>query len=439
VKALVIGVGIAGTASLRLLRAQGAEVTVADDERAPLPRLPAAIDVVVPSPGVPPSHHLLAQARRRRIAVWSEIELAARSWTGRTVAVTGTNGKSSVVTIVADSLSRSGIRARAAGNIGAPLGAAVLEEPSSTVLVVEVSSFQLQYCLTFAPHVSAVLNVTLDHLDWHGTSSRYRAAKARIFAAQGPEAWAVVNSGDPGARALSARVSAQLCRYRRARPAPGGLGVEEGSIVADDAAPGGGGRLARLDELGLGSPHQIDNALAVLAIVRAVDPRATAAAREAISSFPGLPHLSSVVKTVRGVTFVDDSKATNPSAAGASLLGHASVILIAGGRSKGLPFREMADAARARVRAVIGIGEAGPELLDLFGEQGIVGEKAETMSDAVRRAASFARAGDTVLLAPGCASFDMFSGQAARGDAFVAAVRELDVASVALRSGVVRR
>lgn len=423
-RALVIGIGTAGTSCAALLRAQGADVVVADDVAAPLDRLPE-VDVVVPSPGVPPRHRLLRQAAARQTPIWSELELASRAWEGPMVAVTATNGKGSVVAMVTDALSRAGTKARAVGNIGDPMAAAVREEPASTVLVVEASSFQLYYCHTFAPDAAAVLNATVDHLDWHPSARAYRSAKGKIFDAQPDGAWAVVNVADPGARALGRRAPGRLCRYRQGRPLPGGIGVSGGFLVADDAAPGGGGRLLEAARLGDKPVHHLDNSMAVFALVRAVAPEATEAAAQAVVAFEGVPHMAQTVAEVAGVTFVDDSKATNPSSAAASIRAHPSVVLVAGGRNKGLPLEAMAVEA-ARVRAVVGIGESGPEVVRLFESVGVPGEKADGMDDAVGRAFAAASPGDIVLLAPGCASWDMFSGQAARGEAFVAAVRRLE-------------
>jgi UDP-N-acetylmuramoylalanine--D-glutamate ligase len=424
-RALVIGMGVSASASTRLLEHQGASVIVVDDELAPLRRMPPEVDVVVPSPGVPPQHHLLRQAARSGLPIWSDIELAARWWAGRTVAVTGTNGKGSVVTMVTSALQRAGVAARAVGNIGDPMGAAVLEEPTSTVLVVEASSFQLHFCDNFSPDAAAVLNVTADHLDWHRSLRAYRRAKGMILSALRPGGWAVVNAGDRGSAALAWKAPPALCRYRRSRPLRAGLGIAGGWIVAADEAPGGGGALLALSALGGRPPHHLDNAMAVLSLVRSIEPKATDAAVESIAAFRGLPHLRQCVAQVGGVSFVDDSKATNPSAAAASLGGGEPIVLICGGRNKGLSFELMVEAGREGVQAVVGIGEAGPELVGLFGAAGVPGEVALDMTAAVRAAAGYARPGDVVLLAPGCSSFDMFSGQAARGEAFVAAAEKL--------------
>lgn len=424
-KALVLGIGADGLGSKRLLEREGAEVVIADDATAPLDTLPRDVELVVPRPGVTPRHPLLMQARRRGVPVWSEIEVAARAWTGRTVAVTGTNGKGSVVTMVTDALRRAGVPARAVGNIGDPMGSAVLEEPPTTTLVVEVSSFQLYYCHAFAPDAAAVLNAVADHLDWHESVAGYRRAKGRILRAQRRDAWAVVNAGDRGASALGRSAKARLCRYRQGRPLAAGLGLRGEWILAGEGAPGGGGEIARTRDLGLTLPHEVDNAMAVFALVRAIDPEAAAASVEAIRGFAGLPHMRQVVGEVGGVQFVDDSKATNPSAAAASVLGFQSVVLIAGGRSKGLSLAPMAEKARGRVRLVVAIGEAASEVVRVFEGEGIPCERAADMEDAVRRASRRACGGDTVLLAPGCASLDMFPGQAARGEAFAAAVSRL--------------
>jgi UDP-N-acetylmuramoylalanine--D-glutamate ligase len=341
------------------------------------------------------------------------------------VAVTGTNGKGSVVSMVTDAFLRAGRRARAVGNIGDPIGSAVLEEDPGTLLVVEASSFQLYYCHTFAPIAAAIVNATADHLDWHPTVRHYRRAKGRIFRAQRPTDWAIVNQGDVGAAALGRTARAQVCRFRRGRPLPAGIGLEADWIAVAARGPGGPGRIFDVAAGGLNAPHQVDNAMAVLALVRAVDASVTDAAGDAIRGFAGLPHLHQTVATLNGVRFVDDSKATNPDAAAAAIRSHAAIVLIAGGRAKGLDLAPMVEAGVGRVRCVIGIGEAGPDMLAAFAQAGVVGEKAVDLDGAVRRAAAIATPGTTVLLAPGCASYDMFASQAERGDAFVASVRAL--------------
>lgn len=415
-KVLVIGLGATGDAVVRRLLNEGAHVLVADDAPRTTPDgvemldpgsdLPA-VDLVVPSPGVPPRHPLLDAALRAGIPVRPEIELAAERMAAKLVAITGTNGKSTVTTLIAEMLGASGITALAAGNLGTPLLDVV--DSGAAVLVAEVSSFQLAFTTTFAPDVSVLLNLAEDHLDWHGGFAAYSAAKTKVFAAQRRDAVLVAGLDDPVIAALVRDAPGRVVGFGRD---PHGFHVDNGWLV-DNA----GERLVAATDL----PEHLDpmNALAAAAAALAAGASRGGIA-EAAREFAGLPHRGSLVGEAGGVRFVDDSKATNPHAALRAIDRYPSVVLIAGGRNKALDLGVLRSRVD-RVRAVVAIGEAADEVDAAFaGARRVV--RANSMDRAVALAIDLAESGDTVLLAPACTSLDQFADYGARGDAFVAAV-----------------
>jgi UDP-N-acetylmuramoylalanine--D-glutamate ligase len=432
-RVLVLGLGISGQSAARFCARRGARVLAADERPAAaiegLAALPSQVeqrigvpfpdagdfDLVVPSPGVPRERY----ARRARRA-WGDLELAFRALEAPIVAITGTNGKSTTTLLVEAMLRAAGLRARAAGNLGIPALALVGEPLDFAVL--EVSSFQLEAVEDFRPRVAVVLNVTPDHLDRHGSFESYLAAKARLLAQQGPEDTAVLNFDDPAVRGLAEHTRARVAPFRTQGRLDHGAYYDDGCIVL--AEPGGGSERYPLSSLRLQGVHNRENAVAALAAVVA----AGAPARAAISAFArfeGLPHRMQTVARVRGVEWVNDSKATNPGAAVRSLRSYRTpVVWIAGGRDKGLDFHDLADAAQGRVRAAVLIGEAAGKLEAALGGRVAVHE-AGTLARAVELAAQLAQPGDVVLLAPACASFDQFRDYEDRGEQFRAAVAAL--------------
>jgi UDP-N-acetylmuramoylalanine--D-glutamate ligase len=437
-RALVVGLGISGRAVTRalLVRRDFDEVVVVDDKptegilaaavelgvelvEAPddstLGGLVACVDLVVLSPGVAFDHPVIALAAARGVPVCGELELASR-WTDRPlVAVTGTNGKTTVTTLVTDMLIASGVRAIAAGNIGPALSDAVATD--AEVFVVEASSFQLRLTETFRPAVALWLNAAPDHLDIHRTFGDYVAAKARIWSNQRDGDTAVANAEDPvvlDAALRSHPAPAEVATFGHQR---GDYRVRSGALSTP-----AGERLVTLEELGRVLPHDIANALAASAAAIPAG-ASVAGVRDALRRFPTLPHRLTLVGEAGGVQWYDDSKATNPHAALAAIDGFESVVLIAGGQNKGLDLTALAGSAD-RVRAVVAIGDAAAEVEAAFRSVRPVA-LARSMRDAVSRAAEFARAGDAVLLSPACASFDWYENYGARGDDFAAAVREL--------------
>ncbi len=430
--AVVVGLGVTGRAVTRLLRGEGWRVTVVEDRPdgataqavsdlgASLGTVAdvAGADVVVPSPGVGPAHPVHAAAAAARVTVVSEIELAWRAAVeaGRVlVAVTGTNGKTTVTTLVASMLVESGRTAVAAGNIGLPLVEAVGRDVD--VVVAEVSSFQLQYVDGFRPSVAVWLNMAEDHLDWHPDMDHYAGAKARIWANQGGDDVAVANADDATVAKAAASAPGRIVTF--------GLGQGDYRVVDGALCTPDGQRILSTAELPRALPHDLANALAATAAATAAGADLDGC-RVALAGFTGLPHRLELVGEVDGVRYYDDSKATTPSSVLAALRSFDSVVLIAGGRNKGLDLSVLAAEAD-RVRAVVAIGEAAPDVEAAF-RGAAPASTAPTMAAAVEEARRAARPGDAVVLSPGCASFDWYGSYAERGEDFARAVRQHVVA-----------
>ena len=428
--ALVVGLGRSGSAVARHLRDRGGHIMVVDDapgeavranaaalrvevvagpDEQTLARLVGDVDVVVPSPGVPQHHPVFRLAAAAGVPVRSEVELASRWSRRRMVAVTGTNGKTTVTALITEMLAASGVRAIAGGNIGLPLSDAVRRDVA--VVVAEVSSFQLLWTDTFHPTVAVWLNVAEDHLDWHHDMASYVAAKARVWANQGKGDVAVANADDPVVMEQVAGVRSHVETF--------GLAHEAHWRVVDGFLRGPSTALLPVAELRRRLPHDLSNALAAAAAALAAG-ATPEGIRTTLRTFDGLPHRMTLVAEVGGVRWYDDSKATNPHAALAALSGFGSVVLLAGGRNKGLDLGVLRRGGD-RVRAVVAMGEAASEVEEAFAGLRPV-TRAADMDDAVRAAAAAAQAGDVVLLAPGCASFDRYGSYAERGADFARAV-----------------
>jgi UDP-N-acetylmuramoylalanine--D-glutamate ligase len=432
-KVLVLGLGTTGRSAANFCIARGASVLAADeraeDQLSGLESLdsrvdrafgkafpdPRDFDLVVPSPGVAPERY-----RDRAQRIWGDIELAYRSITAPIIAVTGTNGKSTTVRLLEELLCAAGARARAAGNLGIPALELVGEPLDFAVL--EISSFQLEAVETFRPAVAAVLNITPDHLDRHGSFDAYASAKGRLLANQRDTDTAVLNLDDPAVAALAENASARVFPFRTQGVVSPGAFLDAGSVVLCEkgAAP----IRISLDAMQLTGLHNRENVVAALAVVQAagVDP---VRAADALASFANLPHRNELVGQVGGVRYIDDSKATNPGAAIRSLAEFSeNLVWIAGGRDKALAFGELADTAVKRVRAAVLIGESAKKL-----EAALAGRvdvcAAASLEEAVQRASQLAQPGDVVLLSPACASQDQFRDFQERGERFRAAVDEL--------------
>jgi UDP-N-acetylmuramoylalanine--D-glutamate ligase len=452
-RVLVLGLGVTGDAVVRHRVAAGDDVTVVEDapgDNAYRDRVAASVavgaevverpdrdrlldlvrnrELVVPSPGVNERHPAITAARQAGVALRAEIDLAAELAVARgksLVAVTGTNGKTTVTTLIASMLNESGVPAVAAGNIGLALIDAV--DGDAAVLVAEVSSFQLAFTTAaFRPPVAVLLNVAPDHLDWHGSFERYAAAKARVFAHQRHDDVLVFNADDEVTARLAADAPSRHIAFTTADHADAFR--MDGSTLVDAT----GERLAEIDDVPLTAPHDRANALAAAAAAVSAGATHDGIAR-ALTDYPRLPHRVARVGNAGGVQYYDDSKATNPHATLSAVSGFerlgGEVVLVAGGRNKGLDLSVLRQLA-PHLRAVVAIGEAAGDVEGAFaGTVPVV--RAGSMSDAVTAAARRAQPGDVVLLSPACASFDWYPSYAARGDDFAGEVARLSRRGVA--------
>jgi UDP-N-acetylmuramoylalanine--D-glutamate ligase len=433
-RVVVVGAGVAGTGAARALSAEGARVLVtearSEEDLALADELgvlgvevrsgghdPSHLDgatLVVTGPGVLPDADVVRWARERGLRVWGEMELGARLARAPYLAVTGTNGKTTVASMIEACLRAGGHDALACGNIGLSFPEAAREDHD--VLVVEVSSFQLALQGTFHPTISVLLNVAPDHLDWHGTFDAYIGAKERIHAQQSGTDVHIGNRDDPVAAEISSRATCVLRWFRQGPPDDGEVGYVDDELVA---RVDGTHRLGPI-EGGRAGYREDAAAAAAVALAYGIDPAAAAAA---LAGFRPGPHRGEVVATVGGVRFVDNSKATNVHAAAAAIDGAGDAVLIAGGRAKGVDLSALKDHS-ARLRAVIAIGESAPAIVDVF-EGSVPTSVVGSMEEAVRDAFAAAAPGTTVLLAPACASWDQFASYVERGDRFAAAARSL--------------
>ena len=439
---LVAGAGVSGAAAARALRARGARVTVAEADAGRAAPLQdegfAVVDVdtpppgtalVVTSPGWRPTAPLLLAAQATGVEVVGEAELAWRlrpAGAAPWLAVTGTNGKTTTVRMLEAVLRAAGLRTVAAGNVGLPL-IDVAADVSLDLLAVELSSFQLHWSASLRPAAAAVLNVAPDHLDWHGSLAAYAHAKARVWAG----GVAVGNARDEVVRTLLRAAPGRHVSFTTGVPLAGELGVVE-DLLVDRAFPDVAGEateLASRADLVVGGGHNVANALAAAALARSVGVPASAV-RQGLAAFRPERHRNELVAEVAGVRWVDDSKATNPHAAAASLAAYPTVVWIAGGLLKGADVEDLVATAAGGLRAVVLLGTDRALLAAALARHApdvpvVEVSRLDTgaMSEAVAHARRLAREGDTVLLAPAAASMDCFRDYAERGELFAAAVR----------------
>ena len=432
-RVVVVGGGRSGRAATELLVSKGAQVVLSDTGQAldgadelrargievdlgphRADRF-AAADLIVVSPGVPFDQDTLLAARAVGVPVIGEIELASRWLSGRVIAITGTKGKSTTTTLAARMLTEAGFDVTAGGNLGTALSAQVAESRPSSLHVVEVSSFQLEATDTFRPWIAVLLNLAHDHLDRHGSFEAYGRAKARVFANQTPADWAVVNADDPAALELARNARARRFDFGVQTPVTPGVTVDGGQIVR--RGPTGATPLLPVTSVRLPGRHLLSDVLAAAAVgtLAGVPP---AAMRRAVEGFNGLEHALERVAEIDGIRFVNDSKATNVISARRAIESFdRGVVAIMGGRFKGGDLADLREAVAQRATAVVAIGEATP-LIHAALEGVTPIHDAASMSDAVRQAFALARPRGVVLLAPACASFDMFRDYAERGRAF---------------------
>ncbi|MBE0466923.1 MAG: UDP-N-acetylmuramoyl-L-alanine--D-glutamate ligase [Candidatus Desulforudis sp.] len=440
-RVLVVGAARSGQAVARFLAAREIQVTLTDARRrselhlgelagvrlalGAYPEIsPQSWDLVVVSPGVPFDAPLLVQAREQGIPVIGELELAWCFTRAPVIAVTGTNGKTTTTALLGEVFRQAGRRTLVAGNIGVPLISEVEAYGPEDMIVVEVSSFQLETVHDFRPLVAVILNLTPDHLDRHGTMEAYVEAKAAIVANQGPSDWTVLNHDDPVTAALASRTKGSVIFFSRQHKLEQGVFIQEGQILARGAA--GETLVCGTDSLALPGTHNQENALAAVAAGWAVGVDTAALAR-ALAGFRGVPHRLEAVGQIDGVSYVNDSKATNPEAACRALEAYAEpIVLIAGGRNKGNDFNILMERTREKARVLIVLGECADEMMraaDLAGVAHVL--QAADLAEAVGLARNAALPGEVVLLSPACASWDMFESYEERGDLFRRLVQEL--------------
>ena len=443
-KVLVVGLGKSGLAAALFLRHRGAQVTVSDvrSAEALAKDIPALLeegimveagghglltfrrqDLIVVSPGVPLDTPELAQVKRFGLPVIGELELAARFLKGKSVAITGSNGKTTTTSLLGEILEAAGFPTLVGGNIGVPVVALIEESTDETWSVLEVSSFQLESTEQFRPNIAVILNITPDHLDRHGTFENYALAKERIFAAQTAGDFAVLNADNDRAAAAAPRSTAQVYWFSMEHGVERGAWVQEGHIVCRPAKDAPTESIIPLSGIPLKGEHNVENVLAAVCAARLagapVEP-----IRRAIENFKAVEHRLEYVATLNGIEFYNDSKATNVDATAKAIAAfNTPVHLILGGKDKNSDYTQLSDLLRAHVRAVYTIGSAAPKIESHL--RGVVPlHSCETLEKAVSAAASAAHPGEVVLLAPACSSFDQFESYEHRGRVFKELVNE---------------
>ncbi len=437
-RVLVVGLGRSGISAAKFLRERGARVTVSDSRSAQAlaKEIPALMDagimvetgghgvltfrrqdLIVISPGVPVDTAELNQVRTLGVAIIGELELASRFLEGKVVAITGSNGKTTTTTLVGEILKRAGWPTLVGGNIGLPVIDLIAESGPETWTVLEVSSFQLETVAEFRPRIAAVLNLTPDHLDRHGTFAAYAAAKTRITERQDVEDFLVLNAEDKAVQMIAGKTRAQVFWFSPRRPIKQGAFVHGESIVWLGREGGKAEPVMPVGEIRLKGAHNVENVLAAVAISRLAGV-ASEAIRSAVREFRGVEHRLEPVRTWNGVEFYNDSKATNVDAAMKAVASFAGgVHLILGGKDKDSDYGEMREMLRERVKAVYTIGSAAEKIARQLG--GVVKiESAGTLAVAVAEATKASVPGDVVLLAPACSSFDQFENYEHRGRVF---------------------
>ena len=444
-KVLVVGLGKSGLAAALFLRRRGAHVTVSDvrSAEALAKEIPALMeagimvetgghglltfrrqDLIVVSPGVPLDTPELVQVKHFGLPVIGELELAARFLKGHTLAVTGSNGKTTTTTLLGEILNAGGLPTLVGGNIGVPVVALIDDSSDESWSVLEVSSFQLETTEEFHPNIAVILNITPDHLDRHGSFENYIRAKERIFAAQTAEDCLVLNADNTPCEEAATRAAARVYWFSIEHPVPQGAWLEQGSVAYRPAPDAATEYVIPSRGIPLKGAHNVENVLAAVVAARLAGVPAEAI-RRAIENFRAVEHRLEYVATRNGVEYYNDSTATNVDATAKAVASFSSGIhLILGGKDKGSPYTVLADLLRERVTAVYTIGVAAPKIeKDLRGVVSIL--SCETLDKAVSAAASAARAGEVVVLAPACSSYDQFENYEQRGRVFKELVKAL--------------
>jgi len=445
-KITVLGLGRSGKALARLLAGRGADVLISDMKG--VEALDADLealremgvqlelgghtekvhdgrDLVITSPGISIYSPVIVEAKKAGVPVIGEIEVAFSLTKAPIIAVTGTNGKSTTVSLIHRIITDSGRKAVLAGNIGIPLVAEIERNPDAEWIVAEISSFQLETVRDFNPRIGVVMNITVDHMDRHHTLEEYIGAKARLFMNHSAGDCALLNGDDGNVRTMIPGIKSDLYMFSRTGEVERGAFLKGREITWRDGASDT--CLLSLDEIPLLGNHNVENVMAAAAVSRLTGIGGEQVVRS-LPDFKALHHRIQYVATINGVKFYDDSKGTNPGAVIAALESFSDpVVLIAGGKDKDMDFSEMAEVMAKKLRKLIVIGEAADKIADAARGKGVKDiEGAAAFKEAIYNAFDSARPGDVVLLSPACASFDMFRSAEERGDIFIQIVKEME-------------
>ncbi len=440
---LIVGMARSGVAAALTLAKLGAAVTVCDlKEKKELneiaarletagisivaggyPKIKDNFDLVIPSPGVPATITPLMEAASHGIRIWSELEAACRLVQGQMIAVTGTNGKTTTTSLIGQMFQDVNLPLIVAGNIGVPLIGEAVQSTEQHTLVVEVSSFQLEWVEQFRPKVAVMLNITPDHLDRHKTLDNYIKTKANIFSNQTAIDYTVLNFDDPNIKKMASLTNAQVIFFSHKHNLEAGVFVRDGIITIkhEEELP-----VVAVEEIAIKGDHNLENALAATAAAWVMG-LAPEEIKQTLKSFPGVEHRLEPVRTLNGVQYINDSKGTNPDASIKALEAYQNpIVLIAGGMSKGSDFNDFAESIKEKARVVILLGEEAGKLEDTLRlKQFTAIYHVKDYEEAVPLAQELAHPGDVVLLSPACASWDMFSSYEERGKLFKHLVKEL--------------
>ncbi|MBI5555686.1 MAG: UDP-N-acetylmuramoyl-L-alanine--D-glutamate ligase [Elusimicrobia bacterium] len=448
-RVLILGAARSGIACAGLLVKKGATVTISDASKTlvstreldllkqkgvnvqigghPVSLLSDA-DYIIISPGIRSNLPLLHRARLKNIPVLSEIEVAYTYLACPVIAITGTNGKTTTTSLIGEMFRQSGRKTLVCGNIGWPISAVADKADWQSIVVAEISSFQLENIVNFRPHISVMLNITPDHLDRYPDFKAYALAKKNIYIHQERSDFAVINYDNPASRKSAGRIKSKVIFFSRRKILSSGVLVKNNTIYV--RLQGRQRKIIRTNELGIPGPHNLENALAAIAcgVLGGVE---LAGMRETLRNFRGVEHRLELVKTVKGVKYINDSKATNVDSLVKALESfQEKIILIAGGRDKGSPYWPLAKLVKQKVKALIVLGEARVKIKGELGQLTRTHE-VKSLPEAVKLGQQLARPGDIVLLSPACASFDMFQNYEQRGRVFKEEVQKLTAKSKA--------
>lgn len=440
-KALVVGLGISGKAAVAMLNSEGARTDMYDARETAAARKLAdegeyshisfgdrpsnvkGYDLVVLSPGISPQKDYVKEAEADGAEIIGELELAYRYGKGKYVAITGTNGKTTTTTLIYDIYKAAGLKAELAGNIGVAVAPKSMYCDEDTYLITECSSFQLETTKEFKPHISVILNVTPDHLDRHGSFENYAKAKAKVFANQTKDDFCIYNNNDEVCRKLMEDCPATAIPFSDTEELERGAFVKDGNIVIRDGSADQ--VVCGADELLILGRHNLQNALAAAAAAHFGGIPADVTA-EVLRTFKGIKHRMQDCGTIDGVKYVNDSKGTNPDAAVKAITSYKNIVLIAGGYDKKGSFDEFVKSFEGRVKALVLMGVTAPAIREAAEKTGFTNiYDVNNMREAVKKSAELAQPGDTVLLSPACASWDMYKNFELRGDDFIRNVEEL--------------